>query len=232
MDCWLRTLARELVKLPLSQPAANRVLRSATFSLDKRGNLKGSIEEVRKGAPAMVLRESLLNLPNKKRQKVFQNMLADLIDGALLTGAGVSDLKAFDGSLSLRYELTVPAYAQRTGNLFLFRSCVLGRKSPDMLEGKPRKEPIAFPHTSSESDVVDISFPAEYTIEEIPQAVKYESPFAAYKSETHSAEGTLHYVRTYELKDVRVPVEHLDDLKVLFRNMADDERAYAILKVP
>ena len=54
--------------------------------------------------------------------------------------------------------------------------------------------------------------------------------FAAYKSETHSTEHALHYTRTYELKDVRVPAEHLEELKQFFRQVADDERAYAILK--
>jgi len=62
--------------------------------------------------------------------------------------------------------------------------------------------------------------------------VKYEYPFATYKSETRVTEQVLHYTRTYELKDVRVPVERLEDLKKFFREIADDERAYAILKAP
>jgi len=46
------------------------------------------------------------------------------------------------------------------------------------------------------------------------------------------AEHVLHYARTYELKDIRVPLEQLDDLKTLFRQIADDERAYTILRSP
>jgi hypothetical protein len=42
----------------------------------------------------------------------------------------------------------------------------------------------------------------------------------------------LHYARSYELKDIRVPVEQVGDLKTLFRQIADDERAYTILKSP
>ena len=62
--------------------------------------------------------------------------------------------------------------------------------------------------------------------------VKYEYPFATYKSETRVTEHALHYARTYELKDVRVPVERLEDLKKFFREIADDEHAYAILRAP
>jgi hypothetical protein len=222
----------ELVELPLLAPLANRLLRVATLSLDKAGNLKGSIQEVRMGPSATSLRERLLGLPSKQRQKVLQNMLSDLIDGAVLTGAAVSDLKDSGGSLSLSYDLIVRAYAQHAGDLFLFRSCALGRKSRDLLEGKPRKEPIAFSHSASESDVVDISLPPEFTIDETPQAVQYDYPFAAYKSQTGVADHTLHYTRTYELRDVRVPMERLEDLKKFFRQIADDERGYTILKAP
>jgi hypothetical protein len=220
----------ELVNLPLLPPSANRLLRVATFSLDKLGNLKGRVEETRTGPSATALRESLLNLPNKQRQKVFQNMLADLLDGAVLSGAAVSDLKEFNGSLSLQYDFTVRAYSQHVGELFLFRSCVLGHKGRDVLEGKLRKKPVVFSYATSESDVIDISLPAEYAIDEMPQTVSYNYPFAAYKSATHITEHALHYTRTYVLKDVRVPVERLEDLKQFFREIADDERAYTILK--
>ena len=130
-----------------------------------------------------------------------------------------------------RYELTVRGYSEHVGDLFVFRSCVLGRKSRDMLEGKLRKEPVAFSYATSESDVIDIDWPAEYAVDEIPPPVKYDYPFAAYRSETRTAEHALHYARTYELKDVRVPVDKLEDLKKFFREVTNDERAYTVLKL-
>jgi len=222
----------ELVKLPLSPPSTNRLTRTATLSLDKSGNLKGTVQEVRTGPAAVALRERLLNLPNNQRQKVFQNLLADLLDGAVLTSAEVSGLMVFDGSLTLTYGLSVLAYAQHSGEIFLFRSCALGQKSSDLLEGKPRKQPIAFAYATLENDAFDISLPDEYAIDEMPQTVKYEYPFASYKGETHVEGHVLHYKRTYELRDVRIPVERLPDLKKFFREIADDERAYTILKAP
>jgi predicted transglutaminase-like cysteine proteinase len=220
----------ELVRLPLLSPTTNRLLRIATLTLDKSGNLQGTVEEVRTGPAATSLKELLLRLPNSQRQKVFENLLADLLNGAVLTSAGTSDLKDFSGWLSIKYGLIARAYAQHEGELFLFRSCVLGRKSSDVLEGEPRKHAVVFSHSALESDAFDISFPAEYAVDELPQHVEYKYPFATYKSEFRAAEHVLHYTRTYELKDIRVPLEQLDDLKTLFRHIADDERAYTILK--
>ena len=222
----------ELVRTPLAPPSANRILRIATLSLDTNGVLKGTIEEVRTGPFATVLRDSLLNLPAKQRQTILQSMLTRMIDGAVLTGARVSFLREFTATLTLSYDLTVPAYAQHTGNLFLFRPCVLGRDGSSVLQGKPRKLPLVFPYATSESDMVDIALPAEYPIDEVPKEVSYNYPFADYKSETKTSGHELHCSRTYERKDVRIPLEKLGDLKKLYSDITDDERGYAILRVP
>jgi transglutaminase-like putative cysteine protease len=220
----------ELLRLPLLPPTTNRVLRIAKLSLDNFGNLKGNVEEVRTGPAAWEMKERLLSLPKQERQKVFENLLSELIDGAVLTGAATSDLKDLSGSLNISYELSVPAYAQRAGELLLFRSCVLGHKSSDVLEGGPRRQPIAFSYATLEGDICDISFPTDYVIDEMPATIKYQYPFATYRSQTRATNNVVHYDRNYELKQVRVPTEQLEDLKKLFREIADDERAYTIMK--
>jgi len=222
----------ELVMTPLSPPSANRIVRNAKLSLDTAGVLKGTIDEVRSGPFATTLRESLLNLPAKQRQTIIQGMLTKMIDGAVLTGARVSPLREYSATMTLSYDLTVPAYAQHTGNLFLFRPCVLGHKGSSILSGKPRKQPLVFPYAASETDMLEISLPAEYPIDEVPKDVSYNLPFADYKSEIKASGHELHYSRTYERKDVRIPIEKLGDMSELYSNIADDERGYAILRVP
>ena len=222
----------ELVELPLLPAAANRIARVAMLTLDQSGNLKGTVEETRSGPAATSMRERLLNVPSKRRQTVIQGLLADLIDGAILTGARISSLHELEAPLVLSYDFTALGYAQHEGNLFLFRTSVLGEKGHDLLEGKPRKQPVVFSYRTSESDVINVSLPAVYTIDEVPQSVAYDSPFASYKSETHVAENLLHYTRTYEIKDVRVPMDKMGDLKTFFRNVGNDERGYAIMKAP
>ena len=222
----------ELMTLPLLPPSVNRVLRVATLSLDKTGTLKGTIQEVHSGPSAVEMRDRLRKLPKSQRQRVFQHILTDLVDGAVLTGASASDLNESSGALSLEYDFTADAYAQRAGNLFLFRTSPLGRKARTLLEGKPRKEPIEFARTASEGDVVDISLPVNYVIDEMPEPVKYDYHFGTYKTEIRATEHVLHYSRLYELKNVRIPVEGLEDLKKFFREIADDERAYTVLRLP
>ncbi len=66
--------------------------------------------------------------------------------------------------------------------------------------------------------------------EEMPQSVKYDYGFASYKSQTKIAEHTLQYNRAYEIRDVKSPLDRVNDLKKLYRQIAQDERAYIILK--
>jgi uncharacterized protein DUF3857/transglutaminase superfamily protein len=222
----------ELISTPLLPPSANRLLRTAKLTLDANGALKGTIEEGRTGPFATELRESLLDLPAKQRQTVLQSTLTKMIDGAVLTGARISALRDSGPSMTVSYDIMVPAYGQHTGNLFLFRSCVLGHKGGSLLEVKPRQQPIVFPNATSESDVLEISLPAESSIDEVPETVKYEFPFANYKSETTVLDHKLQYSRTYELKDIRIPLGKMEDLKKLYSGIADDERGYAILRLP
>ena len=222
----------ELISTPLLPPSANRLLRTAKLTLGANGALNGTVEEVRTGPFATELRESLLDLPAKQRQTVLQRTLTAMIDGAVLTGARISGLHDFGPSMTVTYDIIVPAYAQHTGNLFLFRSCLLGHKGGSLLEVKPRKQPIVFPNATSESDVLEVSLPAESSIDEVPEIVKYEFPFANYKSETTVSDHKLKYSRTYELKDIRIPLGKIEDLKKLYSGIADDERGYAILRLP
>ena len=219
----------ELVKLPLLPPSVNRLIRVAKLNLDASGKLTGTVDETRTGPAATSLREELLAVPKIQRQKVFQSLLNHLLDGAVLTRASITDLDDFSSPLSISYELLATGYAQLSGTLFLFRPCALGQKGNDFLEGKPREQPVLFAHTSYENDTFEVSYPAELNVDELPRAVRYEYPFATYKSDLHIDGHALHYTRMYELRAIQVQAEQLESLKQLFREIDDDERAYAVL---
>ena len=222
----------EVLKLPLIPAPANRVLRVANLTLDKNGTLKGSVEEIRSGPSAAEFRRRITAVAKNRRQRIFHDLLSELLDGASLTSASVSDLYESSPSVTLNYEFIAPAYAQRLGSLFAFNSCVLGHKGSNLLEAKPRKQRVEFSYALMEGDDVTIALPPGYTLEEKQQSAKYDYGFAAYKTETTIAGQVLKYSRNYELRDVRIPVERLEELKQLYRQIADDEGAYTILKAP
>ena len=60
--------------------------------------------------------------------------------------------------------------------------------------------------------------------------MKAECPYGSYKSEIEVSGNVLHYKRTYEITDVIVPTQKLDEVKDFFRQIAADEHSSAILK--
>ncbi len=147
-----------------------------------------------------------------------------------MQGAEAENLEDFDKTLVLRYRFVATNYAQAAGDLLLVRPCVLGRKSWDLLEGGERKHPVEFPNTTLESDSYEIALPEGYEVDELPPAVEIDSPLGAYRSQVDVEGNVLRYRRSYEIRDVLVGSERLDELKKFFREVAADERNVAVLK--
>ena len=220
----------ELVQLPVLAPTANKIVRTAKLSIDASGKLTGTAHEVRTGPAASELRDELQAVPNRQRQKVFQSLVNGLSSGAMLTSAQVTDLGDSTRPLVIDYGFTIDGYAQHPAQLFLLRPCALGHKGEDVLEQeKPRHQPVIFSNAAFYSDSFEISFPVEYSIDELPKPLKLENSFADYTSQSSVDNHVLRYTRTYQLKSIRVSLEQMNELKEFFRSIADDERAYAIL---
>lgn len=224
----------ELVKLPLLQPAVNRLLRTAHLTLSSTGTLAGQVQEVRWGVPATQRRASLINTPAPERRKVLESFLAGFLPGFSLQTVEVENLEEYDKNLVVRYRFVAPNYAKTAGELLLVRPRVLGQKGDDLLErqkkGKQRLYAVEFDAATLQSDVFEIELPAGYVVDEVPPPVELNTDFAAYKSRIEVNGTVLRYQREYTVKEVRVPAERLEELKKFYRQVAADERASVVLK--
>ncbi|HEX5424439.1 MAG TPA: hypothetical protein VFW94_12900, partial [Candidatus Acidoferrales bacterium] len=93
-----------------------------------------------------------------------------------------------------------------------------------------RKYPVQFSDATRMDDLVDIKLPSGYKPEELPQPLSADCAYASYKSAVTLNGDTLHYQRTYEVKDVEVPPDRLGELRVFYQQVAEDERSSAILR--
>ena len=71
---------------------------------------------------------------------------------------------------------------------------------------------------------------AGYEVDELPPPVDAEYSFATYHSKTESSGAVILYTRTYEIKELSVPVSKADEVKKFNRIIATDERNMAVLK--
>jgi hypothetical protein len=223
----------ELVELPKQPVTMNSIQRTAKLTLDTSGKLQGEVKEVRFGDRARSERSALRSTTKATDQiKPIENLLAGSLSSFRITKASIVNLQLMDQPFGFNYSFESENYAKNAGNLLLVRPRVLGVKSEALLETKePRKFPIEFPAPVRDTDIFEIALPPGYEVDDLPPPVDADYSFASYHSKTEADGGSIRYTRTFEIKELSVPVSRAADLKTFYRTIAGDERNTAVLKV-
>ena len=222
----------ELVKLPQLPAALNGVVRTAKLALSPSGTLSGDFVEQRNGDYGTQQRASLKSVSkDADRIKFLESLISHSLPTFQITKASLLNLNQPDQPFGYQYSLIAQNYAKTAGNLLLVRPRVVGINTSDLLETKePRKYPVEFDGPWNNSDTIEIAIPKEYEVDDLPPPVDVDYSFASYHSKTEASGNTLKYTRTFEVKELSVPVNKVEDLKKLYRIIAGDERNTAVLK--
>jgi hypothetical protein len=222
----------ELIKLPQLPASMNGVERTAKLTLNSAGTLSGEFVEQRNGDYAMYQRAALKSVSkDADRIKPIETLVSHSLPTFQITKASVQNLNQTDQPFKYVYSLVAEKYAKTAGNLMLVRPRILGFNSSDLLETKePRKYPVEFDGPVKNTDMFEITLPAGFEVDDLPPAVNADYSFASYHSKTEVNGNTLKYTRTFEVKELSVPLSKVEDLKKLYRIIAGDERSTAVLK--
>jgi hypothetical protein len=221
--------ASVLIQVPLAPASTNRLLRSGTLALSTDGNLAGSVREIRWGTPATDTRMRYLSTAPNERGKIVEEFLSNSLSNVSLKDSSIVNLEKYDDSLVVDYRFAAVSYAKSAGDLLIVRPRVLGNKGVN-LSDKQRKYPIEFPEATRQDDLFDITLPAGYVVDELPEPVSASCPWGTYKSEVHVKDNVLHYKRSYEITAVDVPTEKLDEVREFLRAIYADEKSSAVLR--
>jgi len=222
----------ELIELPQQPSNMNSIQRTATLALDSSGSLKGDVKEVRLGERASSERWRLRTVTrDADRIKPVEELLGRSLASFHITQASVVNLHQTDQFFGFNYSFESPNYAKNAGNLLLVRPRVLGNKALGFLETKePRRFPIEFEEPTRDTDNFEITIPAGYVVDDVPPPVDADYGFASYHSKTVVNGNVVDYTRTFELKELSVPVEKAEELRKFYRIIASDERSTVVLK--
>ncbi len=222
----------ELLQLPQLPGATSSISRSGKFTLAPNGTLTGDVTEVRLGDRARSERRQLLDVAKESDKiKPIETLLAHSLSAFRITKASVTNLKQNDLAFGLDYSLVAEGYAKIAGDLLIVRPRTVGSKGSGILETKePRKYPLEFYGPAKDTDKFEITLPAGYEIDDLPPPVDVDYSFASYHSKTEKNGNVLQYTRTFEIKELSVPISKMDELKKMYRVIASDERSTAVLK--
>ncbi len=88
---------------------------------------------------------------------------------------------------------------------------------------------IEFEGPRRDTDLFEITLPPGYVVDDLPQPLDIDYPYASYHSKTDVAGHMLRFTRRFEIKQVTVPVADAAQLKEFFRAISNDERLVAVL---
>jgi hypothetical protein len=222
----------ELTELPQLSPASNGIQRTAKLTLETSGALRGDVQEVRLGAAGMWQRMALRNVSrDADKIKPIETELSHSFATYHITKATVGNFDVPDQPFVYNYSFVADYYGKHAGNLLLVRPRIIGSKSAGFLDTKePRKYPVDFEGLRRDTDTFEITLPLGYEVDDLPPPVNEEHSFASYHSKTEARGNVLRFTRTWEIKQLTVPLEKVDELKRLYHVIASDERNTAVLK--
>ncbi|MBI3474763.1 MAG: DUF3857 and transglutaminase domain-containing protein [Acidobacteria bacterium] len=222
----------ELIQLPQQPSRMNGIQRTGKLTLDTNGTLKGNVNELRLGDRAWSERWRLRTVTKDvDRIKPIESLLGSSLTSFRITRASVVNLQRIDQPFGFDYSFESDKYAKNAGDLILLRPRVVGSKSSGILETKdPRKFPVEFEGPVKDTDNFEITIPAGYVVDDLPPPVDSDYSFASYHSRTEAKGDVIHYSRTFEVKELSVPVEKMEELKKFYRIVSSDERNTAVLK--
>jgi hypothetical protein len=220
----------QVIQLPVLDPQLNTIHRTAAFQLQPDGTLKGSVTEKRFGDSAELRREVFTAGDMKEQRDLIDRVLKLDFTSFNATNLKAENTEALNLDFTLSYALTADRYAQAIGPLLMVRPRVLGRLDLDTDRKQRRTVPINLGETMQAVDDYSIELPTGYTVDELPDPVKLDLGFAAYQSTSAVQGNTLHYTRTYTVREVTLPAERYADLQKLAAAISTDEESRAVLK--
>ena len=219
----------EIVPLPVLSPELNTIHRTATFQLQPDGSLTGKITEKRFGDVSEQRRSLYTGDDAKKQDEFLDHLLEQDFTTFKVADFKVENAASLNSDLVTSFSLSADRFAKTIGPLLIVRPRVLGSEYLEV-DHKERFAPIDLKETLQATDNFDISLPAGYVVDEIPDPVKLDLGFASYESSTRVKENVLHYTRIYTVRQLSLPAERYQDLQKLAQVIAADEQSHAVLK--
>ncbi len=219
----------EVIQLPILTPELNTIHRTAALTLKDDGSLSGAITEKRFGDISERTRYLYAEKDEKQQQSYLDKRLSQDFASFKVADVKVTDIASLNKEVTTTYNLSAERYGRTMGPLLMVRPRVMGSEGFEF-DRKPRTVPIDLEQTMTATDDFTIELPPGYAVDELPDPVKIDVGFAAYQSSSQVVGNSLHYTRTYTVRELTLPASRYADVQKLATAIDLDEQNHAVLK--
>jgi len=224
------------VETPMSGPDKSVTKRRAKLTLSEDGTLEGNVQIEYSGHFAVERKEENDDDSESQREDNLREELKQQMSAAEITNIKIDNVTDHVKPLIVSYHVRFPGYAQRTGKRLFLQPAFFQHGIGPMFATTSRKYPVFFHYPWSEDDVVEISLPKGFALDnaDAPQ------PFGSGKISEYrpflgaSTDGTLiRYTRTFYFGGgggVLYPVTSYGPLKAYFDTVNKQDNHSVALK--
>jgi transglutaminase-like putative cysteine protease len=216
-----------LVQMPITTAEANLLDRQIEASLDQGGSLSATIREQANGQWGAGYRSELRGHSRPDYVKRIEGWVS-----AGATAAKVSKVDPRDsgaGRFDLDIDFVAPRYAQlMQDRLLIFKPAMVSRRQALALTEPKRKHPVVLT-SQAFSETVRVKLPDGFNVDEMPDAVKLDTPFGSYATTYEVKEGNLIFTRKLVQKASTIPVEQYNSVRIFFEKIRAAEQAPVVL---
>ena len=218
----------DLVRMPVTPPEMNQLERIATLELREDGGIAGQIQENANGQTAVVFRTEFRRLSKPEYTGMIERWLTTGATSARLNKMEPSDHSA-DGRFTLNVEFNAQNYGQlMQGRLMVFKPAVVSRREGLALTAATRKHPVVL-RANAYSETVKVQLPAGFTVDEVPDAVKIETPFGSYVTSYEVSNNQLIFKRKLSQHATTIAPADYQTVRKFFESIRAAENAPVVL---
>ena len=218
----------ELVRMPVTPPEMNQLERTATLELQADGGIAGQIKEQANGQTAARFRSEFRRLSKPEYTGMIERWLSTGATSARLTKMEPSD-NSTEGRFTLDVEFNAKTYGQlMQDRLLVFKPAIVSRREGLALTGATRKHPVVL-RANAYSETVRVQLPAGFAVDEMPDAVKIETPFGSYLTSYEVKNNELIFKRQLSQKATTIAAADYEVVRKFFESIRAAENAPVVL---
>ena len=224
------------VDTPISSPEKSLTKRVAKLTLSEDGTLEGDIRIEFTGHVAIERKEDIDEESETQREEKLREELKSRMSAAEISDIKIENATDHVKPLVYTYHVRFPGYAQRTGKRMFLQPAFFQHGVSPMFATAHRKYPVYFHYPWSEDDLVEITLPKGYSLDNADAPTPFTGgAISEYKpSLASSTDGTLLvYKRNFFFGkggNVLFPVESYTQLKNYFDTMHKQDNHTIALK--
>ncbi len=220
---WIRT--------PLPDSSVSRIVRDADLQLTLEGDLEGKLTVTYSGLEAMSKRSEQRNEDDTERKKYMEDHVKEYISaGSEVELTNHPDWTSSSPEFTAEFKIKIPGWASNAGKRILLPVGLFCAGEKGVFEHANRIHPVYFDYPFTKVDNVQIEFPGDWKVSNLPSPQSREAGAAAYSLKVSQERNRLRVTRTLRSDIFMVAADQYPALRGFFQFVRTGDDAQVLLE--